>query len=143
MGLGWHVVLERELPLPPADAAQGRSLIFYQHELDVVARQLEMPALTSFVSAVPERVAQYLREQGLDPEMFPVDEEEWFAAAEGLTTVRGLAAHIRATPRSVTDSMRLLRDLEALERVLALAAAEDVRFHLASDLPRLDPSAER
>jgi hypothetical protein len=136
MGLGWHVVLERELPVPTVDPAQGRSLIFFQHELDELARRLELESLTGFVSAVPERVAEYLREQGLDPEKFPVPEEEWFDAAEGLATVRGLAAHLHATPKSVTDPVRVLRDLDAVEQVLVLAAAAGVRFHLASQLPR-------
>jgi hypothetical protein len=142
MGLGWHVVLERALPLPPADPTQGRSLIFYQHELDELARRLAVPPLTGFVSAVPERVAEYLRAQGLDPDTFPVDDEEWFDATEGLTTVRGLVAHIRATPKAVTDPVRIVRDLEAVERVLGLAAAQAVRFHLASELPRLGPPGD-
>jgi hypothetical protein len=136
MGLGWHVVLERELPVPAVDPAQGRSLIFFQHELDELARRLELEPLTGFVSAVPDRVAEYLREQGLDPEKFPVPEEEWFEAADGLATVRGLVAHLRATPKSVTDPVRVLRDLDAVERMLVLAEAAEVRFHLASQLPR-------
>jgi hypothetical protein len=143
MGLGWHVILERELSLPPADPAQGRSLIFYQHELDELARRLEVAPLTGFVSAVPERVAEYLRAQGLDPDTFPVADEEWFSAPEGMATVRSLIAHIRATPKTVTDPLRIVRDLEAIEHVLALAAAQEVRFHLASELPRLDASGER
>lgn len=138
MGLGWHVILERELSVPAADPAQGRSLIFYQHELDELARRLDVPPLTNFVSAVPERVAEYLREQGLDPERFPVPAEEWFDAAEGLTTVRGLTAQVRKKPTDVTDATRVLRDLDAIERVLVLAAAVEVRFHLASELPRLE-----
>jgi hypothetical protein len=136
MGLGWHVVLERELPVPAFDPAQGRSLIFFQHELDELARRLELEPLTRFVSAVPDRVAEYLREQGLDPEKFPVPEEEWFEATEGLATVRGLVAHLRTMPKSVTDAGRVLRDLDAVERVLVLAVGEGIRFHLASDLPR-------
>jgi hypothetical protein len=139
MGLGWHVILERDLSLPPVDPAQGRSLIFYQHELDELARLLDVAPLTGFVSAVPERVAEYLREQGLDPDKFPVAEEDWFSAAEGLATVRGLIEHIRAMPKAVTDPVRLVRDLEAVQGVLGLAAAQDVRFHLASELPRLGP----
>ena len=136
MGLGWHVVLESELPVPAADPAQGRSLIFYQHELDELARRLGLAPLTGFVSAVPERVAEYLREQGLDPERFPIDDEEWFAAAEGLQTVRGLVNHLGSKPGAVTDAFKVLRDLEALERALVPAAEAGVRFHLASDLPR-------
>jgi hypothetical protein len=143
MGLGWHVILERELCLPPVDPAQGRSLIFYQHELDELARQLDVVPLTDFVSAVPERVAEYLREQGLDPDKFPVAEEEWFSAAEGLATVRGLAGHLRRTPKAVTDPVRILRDLEALEAVLVPAESQEVRFHLASELPRLGESPEK
>lgn len=136
MGLGWHVILESELPVPAADPALGRSLIFYQHELDELARSLELTPLTAFVSAVPERVAEYLREQGLDPEQFPIDEEEWFPAEEGLQTVHALADHLRGKPGAVTDAFKVLRDLEALERVLVQAAAAAVRFHLASHLPR-------
>lgn len=136
MGLGWHVVLESALPLPAADLALGRSLIFYQHELNELARRLGLAPLTGFVSAVPERVSEYLREQGLDPEQFPIHEEEWFSAEEGLATVRGLATHLRAKQAAVTDPVKVLRDLEALERGLLIAVGAAVRFHLASELPR-------
>lgn len=134
MGLGWHVVLQRELPVPAPDPAQGRALIFYQHELDTLARSLNLTSLTAFVSAIPERVAAYLREQGLDPEQFPIDEEDWHPAAEGLASVRGLTAHLKTTPKAVTDPFKILRDLAALEAVLAVAAAANVDFHLASAL---------
>ncbi|MBY0527689.1 MAG: hypothetical protein K2R98_30100 [Gemmataceae bacterium] len=135
MGLGWHVALERALVVEPMTATDGRSLIFYQHQLDAAAHKLELTPLTGFVSAVPKRVAEYLRQQGLDPEQFPVDDEEWFDAAEGLQTVRGLIAHIAATPQAVTDSYRVLRDLRLIEQVLTVAEREQTRFHLTSDLP--------
>ena len=40
MGLGWHVALEQELDVEPAAPTDGRSLIFYQRQLEAAAQQL-------------------------------------------------------------------------------------------------------
>jgi hypothetical protein len=134
MGLGWHVALQQELP-EAAIPVDGKALIFRQHDLDELAEQLGLPRLTGFVSVNPQAVAGFLQAQGLDPDDYPIPEEEWFAATDGLKTVRGLLVHLRANPDAVLDSWRIIRDLAAIEQVLAAAEREQVLFHLASDMP--------
>jgi hypothetical protein len=137
MGMGWRVALERELPAVAQVAMDGKALIFRQRDLDELAEQLGLAPLTEFVSSNPEAVAGYLREQGLDPADYPLPEEEWFAPADGLRTVRGLLAHLQSVPEAVLDAQRIVRDLAAIEQVLTAALAEQVPFHLVSAMPSL------
>jgi hypothetical protein len=137
MGLGWHVALQSPIAgVNPADV-DGKALIHRQRDLDELARRLGVEPLSHFVSANPEALARYLAQQGLDATAYSVPEEEWFAAADGLKTVCRLRAELRSRPDAVLDSQRILRDLEAIERILQAAAAADVAFHLASTMPTL------
>jgi len=142
MSLGWHVALERDLPAAQAIAVDGKALVFRQHDLDEIAERLKVPGLTEFLSVDPAAMGQYLRQQGLDPDSFPIPDEEWFEPAEGLATVRGLLAHLRADAGAVLDSFRIVRDLAAIEQILTLAAQEQIHFHLASTMPTTMPGDE-
>jgi hypothetical protein len=137
MGLGWHVALQSPIPgVNPADV-DGKALIHRQHDLDELARRVGVEPLSHFVSANPETLAGYLTQQGLDPGEYSLPEEEWFAAAEGLKTIRGLLAELSSRPDAVLDSYRILRDLEAIERILQAASQAQVAFHLESAMPTL------
>ena len=137
MGLGWHVALDKPIPGLKAPAADGKALIHRQHDLDEIAGRLGCEPLTRFVSVNPAALSRYLQEQGLDPDNFPIPDEEWFEAAEGLKTVRGLLAHIKSRPDAVLDAGRIVRDLQAIEQILAVAEQAQVLFHLTSDMPSL------
>ena len=137
MGIGWHVVLEEELPGLAAVPMDGKALIHRQHDLDELAAALGVPPLTRFVSSDPLAVGRYLQQQGLDPEDFPLPELEWFPAADGLQTVCGLLARLKEKPDAVLDAYRIVKDLQAMEAVLTVAAVVPVRFHLQSDMPNL------
>jgi len=138
MGLGWQVVLQTAVPGTPAQGASGRAVLFAQHDLDVLAEQLGVTKLTEFVSPVPETVAAYLRQQGLDPEDFPIPDRAWFEPTEGLHTIRGLLNYLRLAPQAVPDAYRVTQDLLGIAAVLAAAEQAQVLFHLASDLPAPD-----
>lgn len=135
MGLGWYVVLERELPDAAISNEGGKALIHHQHELDRLAKELGLTPLSKLVSVRPAAVGAYLQQQGLDPEDFPVPDEEWFEAAEGLSTVRGLLEHLQKQPQAVPNALRVVQDLKGIEKALIVAEREKVSFHLASDLP--------
>lgn len=137
MGIGWHVVLEQELPGVAAVPMDGKALIHRQHDLDELAAALGVPPLTQFVSSDPLAVGRYLQQQGLDPDDFPLPDVAWFPAADGLQTVRGLLARLREKPDAVLDAQRIVRDLQAMEALLTPAAAAPVRFHLQSDMPNV------
>lgn len=142
MSLGWRVALQRELPAAQAIAVDGKALVFRQHDLDEIAERLKVPGLTEFLSADPAAMGQYLRQQGLDPDSFPIPDEEWFEPAEGLATVRGLLGHLRVNANAVLDSYRIVRDLTAIEQILTLAEREQVLFHLVSAMPTTMPGDE-
>ena len=72
-------------------------------------------------------------EQDLKAARKGLPDEEWYSAAAGLKTVRGLMAHVRENPKKFKQSAALLEDLGELERYLAIADKEGVRFHLTPD----------
>jgi hypothetical protein len=136
--MGWRVALQRDLPAVAGVAVDGKALIFRQRDLDAVAEMLALPALSSFVGSNPAAVAEYLRQQGLQPDDYPIPEEEWFAAADGLRTVRGLLEYLRTNPDAVFDSHHIVRDLTAIEEILTAAERGQVDFYLVSQMPSLD-----
>jgi hypothetical protein len=134
MAGGWHVRLERDLPGVQISTSSGVTLLYLQRQIDELAERYELRPLSRYFSANPESVSNYLAEQGLNPADFDLPDEEWHDAVDGLETVRGLLAAIRAEPESISKSDKIVSDLENIEHVLALAALQDVRFHLAREL---------
>jgi hypothetical protein len=55
--------------------------------------------------------------------------EQWYPAAEGLKTVRGLSGHVTANLNDFKQPNAILRDLKAAETLLAEAQAQNVPFH--------------
>jgi hypothetical protein len=55
--------------------------------------------------------------------------EQWFSAAEGLKTVRGLAVHVGVKLNDFKQPNPILRDLRSAEALLAAADGAGVRFH--------------
>jgi hypothetical protein len=135
MGMGWHVALNGKITAAGAIPVDGKALIHRQHDLDEIAEQLGLRRLTEFVSVDPSAVGAFLQQQGLDPDDYPIPEEEWFAPADGLATVEGLLVHLRANPDAVLDAHRIVRDLSAIGQILSAAATAGVEFHLVSDMP--------
>src|SRR5579864_989898 len=134
MAGGWHVRLERDLPGVEIATGSGVTLLYLQRQIDELAERLELQPLSRFFSTNPEAVSTYLAEQGLNPAEFDLPDEEWYDPADALETIRGLLTAIRAEPESIPKGDRIVSDLEGIEQVLALAAQQDVRFHLAREL---------
>ena len=55
--------------------------------------------------------------------------EQWYAAGEGLKTVRALIGHVGANLNDFKQPNPILRDLNAAEALLAAAEGAGVRFH--------------
>lgn len=74
-----------------------------------------------------------------DLDLEPAPAEEWFAAAEGLATVRALIGAVAARPvPEVPDPFdppagAILADLRSFELILDRLAAAGLRWHLAVD----------
>jgi hypothetical protein len=70
-----------------------------------------------------------LKEEGFDPGKMRLPPEQWFPAADGLKTVRGIVGHVAANLNSFKQPNPILRDLKAAETLLAAADTAGVRFH--------------
>ena len=55
--------------------------------------------------------------------------EQWFDAIDGLKTVRALAGHVTAHLNDFKQPNPILRDLKAVEELLAVVESSGSRFH--------------
>jgi hypothetical protein len=126
------VTLEKELPEAQAayvKAGNGKALAREAERLDLAARVCKVPALTAMLSESQAALMEQLREQGFDPAKMRLAPEQWYAAGEGLKTVRGLAEYVAGDLNKFKQPNPILRDLRAAEALLAAAEAGGVRFH--------------
>jgi hypothetical protein len=125
------ITLQKELPegAAYAKAASGKSLARESDRLDTAARRCSVAALTSLLSENPAALAAQMREEGFDPAKMRLPAEQWFPAAEGLKSVRALAAHVTANLNDFKFPNPILRDLKSAEALLAAAEAAGVQFH--------------
>ena len=113
-----------------AKAASGKSLARESDRLDTAARPLPtVAALTSLLSENPAALAAQMREEGFDPAKMRLPAEQWFPAADGLKSVRALAAHVTANLNDFKFPNPILRDLKSAEALLAAAEVGGVQFH--------------
>ncbi len=70
------------------------------------------------------------REAGVRPLMDFLSEDQWFTAAEGLATVRGLLDYLTTHTERVAEVRRVIGDLRALEQLLRRLEREGIRWHL-------------
>src|SRR3954469_16268290 len=124
MALALTVTLEKELPAERAvyvKAGQGKALARESDRLDTAARAAGVTAITSLLSENPEKLAEQLRLDGFDPAKMRLPAEQWFTAAEGLKTVRGLATYVTGKLNDFKQPNPILRDLRSAEGLLAAA----------------------
>ena len=131
MALAIIVTLERPLPESAAyaKAASGKALARESDRLDTAARIKGVAAPTSLLSENQAALIEQLKADGFDPAKMRIPAEQWFPAADGLKTVRGLAEHVSANLNNFKQPNPILRDLKAAEALLAAAEAASVRFH--------------
>lgn len=135
MGAGWFVAREREIPgqsgvLPHG----GRALTFAQHHFDEIARNLDLPLLKEFFSSDPSAVAAYLQENGVAANADELASEEWYDPAEILPTVQAILERLREPPVGLGQVEKVREDLTAMSGILAAAAEQAVRVHIATGL---------
>ena len=134
MALAFVLTLEKELPDPAMVAAYqkgktGKALARESDRLDTAARGKRIEPLTSLLSESQEALRAQLVADGFDPSKMRLPPEQWFPAAEGLKTVRGLHEHVSAKLNDFKQPNPILRDLKAAEALLAAAEAAGVKFH--------------
>jgi hypothetical protein len=126
------VTLEKQLPQvfdAYAKAKTGKALSREADRIDRAARAAKVPALTSFLSENPAALIEQLKEDGFDPSKMRLPPERWFAAADGLTSVRALIEQVAANLNDFKQPNPILRDLRAVEPLLVAAQQAGVRFH--------------
>jgi hypothetical protein len=126
------VTLEKELPEASAayaKAGPGKALARESDRLDHGARVKKVAAITSLLSESQAALAEQMRADGFDPSKMRLPPEQWYPAADGLTTLRALHEHVSANLNDFKQPNPILRDLKAAEALLDAAAAAGVKFH--------------
>jgi hypothetical protein len=102
----------------------GKALSRVADSLDRIARDAGVPPLTGYVSVGDDEYGVF-EDAGLD-----VPTTVWFAAGDGLRTVRALLAGIQPADANAT----VLSELRSLESILHQANEQRVEWRLAVDL---------
>ena len=132
MALAFVVTLEKELPeAQPAYAKtkSGKEIAREADRVDTAARRKGVAQPTSLLSESHARLIEQMKAEGFDPSKMRLPPEQWYPAAEGLKTVRGLTEHITANLNDFKQPNPILRDLKASEALLVAAEAAGVQFH--------------
>jgi hypothetical protein len=72
---------------------------------------------------------EQLKADGFDPAKMRIPPENFFPSSEGLAVVRALIDHVGANLNDFKQPNPILRDLRAVEALLAAADAAGVKFH--------------
>jgi hypothetical protein len=131
-----RIIIALEKPLPDAEAAyakasSGKALGRELEKLDFAERCRNIPDMTSLLSESQVVLIEQLKDQGFDPSKMRLPAEQWYSAADGVTTLHTLAEYVNAKPNDFKQPNPILRDLKATEALLAAAQAAGVRFHFA------------
>ena len=131
MALTFVVTLERELPALAAyaKAAPGKAIAREIDRLDTAARRCGVTAITSLLSESRAALEAQMRAEGFDPGKMRLPPEQFFAAGDGLKTLRGLIAHVTANLNDFKQPNPILRDLKTAETLLAEVEGAGVKFH--------------
>ena len=132
MGVAAFIVAERDVPGVEPQGVCGKAVA--RSNLDRRDPGGGRRPLADFLSISPDEAAAFADEVGapVPPGGFPP--EEWFAAADGLATVRALLAFLAEHPTDHRSTPDVVRDLRDFERVLAGLDAAGVRWHLQYDI---------
>ena len=126
------ITLEKDLGGPSeayAKGKTGKALARESDRVDLAARTKKVAQITSMLSENPAALIAEMQAQGFDPSKMRVPPEQWFPPAEGLRTVRALIEHVNANLNDFKQPNPILRDLRAVEALLAAAEAAGVSFH--------------
>jgi hypothetical protein len=111
----------------------GQALARNEESLHRLADKLEVPPLLDFFSADENSMALLLDQGAGEPEWSRhLPQPQWYAAADGLASVRALIHFLDLNPVAIgSETKSVLRELLEYERVLQKAAERKLRWHLA------------
>ena len=134
MGAAIFVSLEREIPGLEASSVDGKALSREVESLDALASTLKVKPIMELYSINPEELTDFLGDMSPEEGLEVPDnvKEVWFAATEGLTTVRALIKNLKSAELKAPD--RVETDLKNIEAVLLAAEKANVKFHFSIDI---------
>ncbi len=111
----------------------GRALARHEDALERLALRSGVKPLIEFFSADENSMSLLIEEGAGNPELMrKLPPPQWYAAGEGLTTVRALVAALEDDPQQLgTEGPQVLTELEEYERVLDKTMRTGQRWHLA------------
>ena len=111
----------------------GRSLARHEDALERLAIRLGVRPLIEFFSADENSMSLLIEEGAGNPELMRrLPPPQWYAPADGLTTVRALVEALRDEPQLLgTEGAQVLAELGEYAVVLEKAQARKMRWHLA------------
>jgi hypothetical protein len=132
MAASMYIVVEGEDPGYDI-FVNGRALARHEDALERLALQLGVKPMIEFFSADENSMSLLIEEGGGNPELIRrLPPPQWYAAGDGLATVRALIAALKDDPQQLgTEGPQVLGELEEYERVLERTMRAGLRWHLA------------
>ena len=111
----------------------GRALARHEDALERLALQLGVKPMIEFFSADENSMSLLIEEGGGNPELIRrLPPPQWYAAGDGLATVRALIAALKDDPQQLgTEGPQVLGELAEYKRVLEKTMRAGLRWHLA------------
>jgi hypothetical protein len=111
----------------------GRALARHEDALEGVALRLGVRPLIEFFSADENSMSLLIEEGAGTPDLMRrLPPPQWYAAGDGLATVKALVAALEHDPQQLgTEGPQVLTELQEYERVLEKTMRAGLRWHLA------------
>ena len=135
MALAILITLDKDVPEARATyekGATGKALARESDRLGAAARRRKVAPITAMLSESRAALVAQLKADGFDPAKMRLPPEQFFPAADGLATVRGLIEHVSANLNDFKQPNPILRDLRAADALLAEADRAGARFHFTN-----------
>jgi hypothetical protein len=132
MAASMYIVVEGEDP--GFDIfVNGRALARHEDALERLALRLGVKPLIEFFSADENSMSLLIEEGAGNPELMRrLPPPQWYAAGDGLATVRALAATLQDDPQQLgTEGPQVLSELLEYASVLDKTMRTGLRWHLA------------
>jgi DNA-binding FrmR family transcriptional regulator len=133
MGLGYVLVLEREIPGLDPRELDGRQLAAVRHALDAIAHEYDLPGLGEFVAFSHGEAEALAEDMKFDAPTVGSQSGRFFAPSRAIEVVRAIRSHLGDEPDDVAECEAVLAQLEVLESMLNRAEEAGVRFRLSVD----------
>lgn len=132
MGNSVYPTFDREIPERDVVRFNGRALGENMSALVTLSEQQGVPTLYEFFDNYT-MLRQLIGDDAPLPENAP-QSEQWYDPAAGLTTVRQLLTHLKASPGDITYPESVIADLQELEVLLTEGVRLGAKFSLLVDI---------